>query len=135
MNRLQIALMVVAAAQMGIALLNLRLVSLLEWEEELERVPLLMKEVFHVHAWFISITLTIFAAVTWRFAGEMATTASPLAAWLAAAIGFFWAVRTVLQVTYYSSSHWRGQVGRTVVHVILLVMYGGFAVVYFMAAI
>lgn len=121
-----------AAAQLGIALLNLALPRIMRWGDDLNRMPRLLREVFHVHAWFISVTLTIFAVMTWRFAGEMTTNAA--CRWLAAGIGAFWALRTMLQLGYYSSSHWRGQIGRTAIHIALLLIYGGFAVVYCRAA-
>ncbi len=135
MNRqfLAIALQVSAALQLCIATLNLFLVPLLRWQEEIARMPLLLREVFHVHAWFISVTLTLFAVLSWRFAADIAGQGNLLAHWLAAGIGFFWVIRTILQVTYYSSSHWRGQPGRTAIHVVLLLLYGGFGAVYFVA--
>jgi hypothetical protein len=120
----------IAMLQLGIAVLNLFLVPLLKWKDELARVPLLLREVFQVHAWFISITITIFGIITCRFADELATGSNLLGRWLAVSIGLFWLIRTVLQVSYYSGSHWRGQVGRTVVHVGCLLLYGGFATVY-----
>ena len=120
-----------AAAQLGIALLNLALPRIMRWREDLNHLPLLIREVFHVHTWFISVTLTIFAVMTWRFAAEMTTNA--VCRWLAAGIGFFWTLRTMLQVGYYSSSHWRGRPGRTAIHVLLLLIYGGFAFVYMAA--
>ena len=119
-----------ACLQVAIGLLNLFLVRLLHWQQDVARMPLLLREVFQVHAWFISITLAIFATMTWRFAGEMAGGADPMCQWLAAGIGIFWAIRTVLQIAYYSSSHWRGQPTRTLVHVILLMTYGSFAALY-----
>jgi hypothetical protein len=123
-----------AAFQVGVALLNLFLVPLLKWKEELARAPLLLREVFQVHAWFISVTLVIFGTLTWRFAGEIASHTNAIGGWLAAGIGIFWAIRTVLQVAYYSSSHWRGQFGRTVIHIVLLFIYGGMAAIYLWAA-
>jgi hypothetical protein len=129
-----IFLQAAAALQLGVALLNLFLVPLLKWKEELARTPLLLREVFQVHAWFISVTLTIFGLLTWRFAGEFATHANAVGVWLAASIGIFWAIRTVLQVAYYSSSHWRGQLGRTAIHIVLLFVYGGMAAIYLWAA-
>src|SRR5436190_2993762 len=125
----------IAMLQVAIAMLNLFLVPLLKWKEELARVPLLLREVFQVHAWFISITVTIFGIITCRFADELSTGSNPLGRWLAASIGLFWLIRTVLQVTYYSRSHWRGQFGRTVVHVGCLLLYGGFASVYLCSAL
>jgi hypothetical protein len=109
-------------------------VPLLKWKDDLARAPQLLREVFHVHAWFISVTLAIFGLITWRFAGELAARANAIGAWLAAGVGIFWAIRTILQVAYYSSSHWRGQLGRTIIHILLLVMYGGMAAIYLWAA-
>ena len=132
--KLELALYVVAAGQLGIAILNLFLVRLLDWRAELERMPLLVREVFTVHAWFISVTLAIFGAVTFRFAPEFAAASHEVFRWLAAGIGGFWALRTVLQIAYYSSSHWRGRMDRTIIHIILLALYGGFAAAYLTAA-
>ena len=129
-----IFLQAAAALQLGVALLNLLLVPLLKWKQDLARTPLLLREVFQVHAWFISVTLTIFGLLTWRFVGELAAHANQIGIWLAAGIGIFWAIRTVLQVTYYSSSHWRGQPGRTAIHIVLLFVYGGMAAIYLWAA-
>jgi len=116
-----------AAIQLGIAIMNVFLVRLLRWQEPVAGMPLLMREVFLVHCWFISITLALFAILTWRFASEMVGSGNALAQWLAIGIGVFWLIRTVLQITYYSSSHWRGQKGRTLVHVTLLIVYGALA--------
>jgi len=126
-------LILAAALQLGIAALNLFLVPLLKWKADVARMPLLVREVFYVHAWFISVTLAIFAVLTLRFSEEMALGGNVVARWLAVGIAFFWAIRTVLQVAYYSSSHWRGQPGRTAIHVVLLLLYGGFATTYFCA--
>jgi len=126
-------LRIAAAVQIAIALLNLFLVRFLDWKADLDRMPLLLREVFHVHCWFISITLAIFGIITFQFADAMAASNNEVCRWLTAGIGIFWATRTVLQVTYYSSSHWRGRPVRTVMHVALLAMYGGLALLYSLA--
>jgi hypothetical protein len=132
---LPVLLRAAAALQFAIALLNLFLVPLFKWEPDLLRMPLLLREVFRVHAWFISITLTIFAVMTWWFAAEMASGVNPVCQWLAVGIGGFWGIRSILQVFYYSSSHWRGNLARTGAHIILLFLYGGFGAVYLWAAL
>ena len=76
------ALYIAAAAQLAVAVLNLFLIRIMKWEEEVARMPQLVREVFHLHAWFITITLVIFGVVTIRFVGE-----------LAAGIGIFWLIR------------------------------------------
>jgi len=82
----------------------------------------------------MSLTLSIFAVLTWRFAAEIAAGPNPPAIWLATAIGLFWLVRSIMQWLHYSSSHWRGNVGRTWIHWMLFLGYGAIAIVYFLAA-
>jgi hypothetical protein len=131
---LALLLSLAAVGQLVIAAINLRLVHLLGWGPELAGVPLLLREVFHVHKWFISVTLVIFGVLTLRFAGELASGSSELGRWLAAGIGGFWALRTGVQWLYYDRGHWRGKPGRTVIHWVLTFAYGGWAAVYLWAA-
>jgi len=133
-NNLELGLRVAALAQLGVALLNLWLIRIMKWKPDLERAPLLIREVFQIHCYFISITLAIFGVLTWRFAPDIAAAATPLCAWLAAGIGIFWLVRSGMQWTHYSPTHWRGDTGRTVIHFVLFFGYGAFAAVYLLAA-
>ena len=128
------ALYIVAVAQLAVAVLNLFLVRIMTWEESVARMPQLVREVFHVHAWFITITLVIFGVVTIRFAGELATGTNDLGRWLAAGIGIFWLIRWLMQFFHYNSSHWRGKRAETIVHIVLIFLYGSFAGVYLLAA-
>src|SRR5438105_2118678 len=131
---LDLLLRTAALVQFAVAILNLFLIRIMKWKPDLERAPLLVREVFRIHVVFISITLSIFGALSWRFADEIARAASPLAIWLAVAIGLFWFVRSVMQWLYYSASHWRGNSLRTLIHWALFFGYGAMAVVYFAAA-
>jgi hypothetical protein len=132
---LEILLITAAALQAAVAVLNLFLPRIMKWRQDLDAVSLLLREVFQMHLWFISLILAIFAVMTWRYAAHMAVADSAeVYHWLAAAIGLFWGVRGVLQMTYYSSSHWRGIPKRLVAHITLIVIYGGMAAVYTIAA-
>jgi len=134
LDNLELFLRLAALAQLGVAVLNLFLVRIMKWEGDLITAPLLIREVFQIHIYFISITLAIFGVLTWRFAGEFATAAHPLSIWLALGIGAFWAVRSVMQWSHYSRVHWRGDKVRTAIHWMLFLGYGAFAAVYFTAA-
>ncbi len=131
---LPVLLRVCAVLQIAVAFLNFMLVRLMNWRPQLERMEPLVREVFMVHLLFISAILLIFGVLTWQFAFDMADGTNDVATWLCAAIAIFWGVRVVLQVTYYSSRHWRGKVPQTIAHVVLLVMYGGMTVIYGAAA-
>lgn len=134
MKNLELLLRLAALAQLGVALLNLSLIRIMKWRKDLNAAPLLIREVFQIHVYFISITLTIFGALTWRFAGEIATAAHPICAWLAIGIGVFWAIRSLMQWTHYSAVHWRGNPLRTAIHWMLFLGYGSFAALYLTAA-
>jgi len=123
-----------ALAQLGVALLNLFLIRIMKWRTDLDAMPLLLREVFQIHLYFISITLAIFGTLSWRFASELATAAHPFFVWLAIGIGAFWAIRSMMQWTHYSAVHWQTDRLRTVIHWTLFVGYGAFAAVYFTAA-
>jgi hypothetical protein len=131
---LEPALRIAALAQFTVAILNLFLIRMMKWKPDLDRAPLLIRELFHIHVFFISIILSIFAVLTWRFASEIARATSPLAIWLSGAIGFFWLVRSVMQRSHYSASHWRGDSLRTLIHWTLFLGYGGMAAAYLAAA-
>jgi hypothetical protein len=133
-DALTLCLRIVALAQILLAGLSLTLPRILDWKPDIARMSLLVREVFEIHSWFIALTLVIWGVLTWQFAPEMAAHTSPLTSWLCAAIGFFLALRTVLQWSHYSASHWRGNTPRTVIHWTLTFGYGAWAVVYFLAA-
>lgn len=133
-DHLEVLLRAAAITQLGVALLNLALIRIMRWKPDLARAPLLIREVFHIHVHFISITLAIFGVLTWRFADDIATAATPLAVWLAISIAGFWGVRSVMQWSHYSSVHWRGNPARTAIHWALFLGYGAIAAVYLIAA-
>ncbi len=133
-EHLELLLRAAALAQVGVAVLNLALIRIMNWEPDLARAPLLIREVFHIHVHFISITLAIFGVLTWRFAGEIAAAANPIAVWLAIAIALFWGIRSAMQWLHYSTEHWRGNPARTAIHWALFVGYGALAAVYSFAA-
>jgi len=132
---LETLLMLAALGQLIVAALNLRLEKILGWGPVIASLPDLVREVFVVHKWFISITLVIFATLTIRFASEFAGPGNEIARWLAAGIALFWGIRTAIQWFYYGANHWRGKSRETLVHWLLTLVYGGWTVIYLIAAI
>jgi len=129
-EHLKLFLQLAAVGQCCLAGVNLGLVPLMHWKDDLKRLPLLLREVFQVHLWFITITVGIFGTTTWRFAGELSTGGNSALVWLAGCIALFWGIRAVLQWCYYSSSHWRGHLVRTFIHILCTLGYGGLGLLY-----
>lgn len=123
-----------AAGQLFIAILGPMIPRLLDWREPIARMPLLVREVFHVHTFFIGLTCAIFGTLTWVFAADIATAAHPMLRWFAFSLGLFWGIRCVMQWAFYSTSHWRGLLPQTVAHWTLFLGYGGFTAAYLLAA-
>ena len=86
-THLELWLRIVAVAQVALAVLSLNLPRILQWQPDIDRMSLLVRQVFEIHAWFIALTLMIWGALTWRFAPEMAHAPTELSRWLCAAIG------------------------------------------------
>jgi hypothetical protein len=131
---LEIALRTAAAGQLAIAVLGLVLHRLLDWRQPISQMPLLVREVFFVHTWFVALTCAIFGVLTWRFANALASGSLELGRWFCGALALFWGLRSTLQWTYYSASHWRGKPAPTVVHWVLFTSYAACAIAYAIAA-
>lgn len=120
-----------AAAQFAIGALNLGIPRIMSWGEPIAAMPLLVRQVFHMHSFFISMTCAAFAVMTLFIVVD----GGPHAQVVAACIGSFWLLRTLAQVFYYSAEHWRGQTSETVIHIVLLVIYGGMSGLYLTTAL
>jgi hypothetical protein len=139
MTAIEWCLIAAAVLQLAIAVLGTQLTRILDWRPHLEAMPLLIRQVFLVHSAFISLTLVLFA--TWTglivFGNSPDGPGAPrdaLARSVLLGIALFWGVRAIIQVAYYSPSLWRGQRGRTIIHVVLLVIYTGFGATYGLGA-
>jgi hypothetical protein len=130
MNWLYYLLLVAAGMQLLIAVLNLGLVRIMRWQKDLERMPLIVREVFAVHSLFISITVAAFGILTLRFAETIMLGGDEISQWLAGFIGLFWSVRAMIQWTGYSAGHWRGLPAQTAVHWALFCVYAVFGAIY-----
>lgn len=133
-QHLDVLLRLAAAGQLFIALLGPMIPFLLGWREAIARMPLLVREVFWVHTFFIGLTCAIFGLITWVFAADLAHPAHDMMRWFLFAIGLFWGIRSVMQWTVYSTSHWRGLMDKTIAHWALFTGYSAFAITYFIAA-
>ncbi|TLD72616.1 hypothetical protein FEM03_00635 [Phragmitibacter flavus] len=134
-ENLDLLLRFVALLQLALAVLNLFIARILNWKPEVDAMSPLVRDVFIIHGWFITITVAMFGILTWRFAPEMAHAPTELSRWLCAAIGIFWGIRCVLQWLHYSPAHWQGKPGRTFIHWLLFVGYFAWTTVYFFAVL
>ena len=113
--------------QVAIACANLLPPAKLNYRENLSRVSPIIRQIFVVHSVYLVGVLLLFAAVTFGFAGELASRRG-LGRFLAAAIAVFWLARTPVQLLYYDAALRRenrwGDIAFTAAALFLAVTYG-----------
>ena len=116
--------------QILIAATNFYLPRKLKYQENLERVAPIIRQIFVVHSVYIVGVLLLFAALTFGFAAELAS-GHGLGRFLAAGICVFWLFRAPVQLLYYDASLRRtnrlGDIAFTSAAIFLTAAYGAAA--------
>lgn len=127
MRSLLLLLWLAGFVQVPIALANFFLPAKLKYGENLSRVAPIIRQIFVVHSVYIVGVVLLFAAVTFGFAGELAS-GHGLGRFLAASIALFWLFRAPVQLLYYDATLRRenrwGDVAFTIGAVFLAATYG-----------
>jgi hypothetical protein len=113
--------------QVAIASANLFLPEKLKYRENLSRVSPIVRQIFVVHSVYIVAVVLLFAALTFGFAGELAS-GHGLGRFLAASIALFWLFRAPVQLLYYDATlrkenRW-GDIAFTAAALFLTATYG-----------
>ncbi len=103
MRSLLLLLWLAGLVQVAVASANLFLPAKLKYRENLSRVSPIIRQIFFVHSVYIVGVVLLFAAVTFGFAGELAS-GHGLGRFLAAAIAVFWLFRAPVQLLYYDAT-------------------------------
>lgn len=106
----------------GLALLNVFVPRRFGWRAELSRVSLLNRQVFQVHAVFLVVTLTLFAALLLTSADALLER-TRLARAMLLGLTLFWGLRMAMQWFYYSPAIWRGHRFNTRMHVLFSALW------------
>ncbi len=103
MRALLLLLWIAGFLQVVMASANLFLPAKLNYRENLCRVSPIIRQIFVVHSVYIVGVVLMFAAVTFAFAGDLAS-GRGLGRFLAAAMAVFWLVRAPVQLLYYDAA-------------------------------
>ena len=106
----------------ALALMNVFVPRRFGWRAELSRVSLLNRQIFEVHAIFLVLTLTLFAALLLTSADALLER-TRLARALLLGLTLFWALRMAMQWFYYSPAIWRGHRFNTRMHVLFSALW------------
>lgn len=104
-----------------------------QWKEELERLSLLNRQIFYVHAFFIALIVVLFGILALFYTGTLIEKTA-LARVVLSGIVLFWACRLAIQFFGYSSTLWKGDRFNTIVHIVFS-LFWTYLIVVFSAAL
>jgi len=122
-------LRIAGALLLALAAFNAVLPRYFGWRAELQKVSLLTRQIFFVHAFFIALVLVFFGTLSILGAEELARP-SFLSRAVLAGFAIFWGLRLVVQLFVYDSSLWRGDRFRTAMHGLFTCLWAYLAAVY-----
>lgn len=127
MDAMTVALWTAGAVEVAIALANFVIARKLKYRENLARVAPMIRQIFVVHSGYIVGIVLLFAAITFQFAGELAS-GHGLGRFLAVAMAVFWLCRVPLQLFYYDPAVRReNRAGDAAMTLALLFLAGTYA--------
>lgn len=104
------------------------------WRKELAGVSLLTRQIFYVHAFFIALGVVLGGAVSLAFPTALLSPA-PLNRAILASMALFWFCRLMAQFFAYDGAIWRGNPGRTGMHVAFSMLWCYVTAIYSLAFI
>ena len=119
----ELHLRVAGVLLLSLIALNLHLPRRFSWKRELASLSLLTRQIFWVHAAFLSIVLAMLAALVLLYARHLLAP-TPLARAVLAGLAIFWFLRLLTQWLVYDWSLWRGRRFETTVHVVFTCVWG-----------
>jgi hypothetical protein len=122
-------LQIAALLQLILALAHFAFARHLGWREELQRVSLLTRQVFWVHAGFLMLVLAGFGFLSLTCADELLA-GGRVSRFVLGGLAVFWAARWCCQFFVYRAELWRGDAFRTKAHIGFAMLWTFLAGVY-----
>jgi hypothetical protein len=112
---LTVLLRLAGAGLILLAFLHIPIGRVMKWKEEGRKLSPENEQVFHVHTFFICLTIVLMA-LPCLLMPSVFLEKSPASVWLAASLSAFWAIRLYFQFFVYRSDLWRGKKRETLIH-------------------
>ena len=126
MTSVEVHLRIVGMLLLALVALNLYVPRRFNWKHELATLSLLNRQIFQVHAAFICVILTMFAALALFYPRELLEP-TPLARAILAGLAVFWLLRLLTQWFVYDRRLWLGRRFETIVHLVFTGVWTYFA--------
>ena len=131
-DAIEIHLRAVGCLMLGIAALSVYVPRRFGWGAEIQRLTLLTRQVFVVHAAFVSVAVLLLGLLFACYAGALVEP-GPLPRAVLAGMLVMWGARLLAQWFYYDARLWRGNRLHTAMHVLFSGIYTYFVTVFTIA--
>ena len=108
-------LRVVGVFMAALVVFNIFVPRHLRWRDDLQRISLVNRQIFEVHAIFLVLILAMFSVLLLS-SSEALLEPTRLSRLVLGGLTIFWGLRLLAQFFYYSPATWRGNRLRTMVH-------------------
>ncbi|WP_447640752.1 MULTISPECIES: hypothetical protein [Chitinophagaceae] len=102
------------------------------WEKELPKLDLINRQMMYVHTFFIA--LTVFLMGILCIVQTDALTTTDLGKKVSWGLGVFWTCRLFVQFKGYSTLLWKGMGMETLIHILFILLWTYFSVVFWINA-
>ena len=131
-NAIELQLRLVGALLIGVAALGVAVHRHFRWGDEIQRLTLLTRQVFLVHSAFVTVVLAMLGVMLLAVAPALLAP-GPLPRAVLIGLLVMWSARLLAQWFFYDPSLWRGDGGRTFMHVLFSVLYAYFVATFALA--
>lgn len=114
------ALLTAGVLQIALALLHLAFPARFGWKQEAARMSRLNEQIFHVHTFFVCLTLVLFGIWTMVLLEDLLSARQRA---LASGIAVFWLARLYSQWFVYDPVLWRGKKFETAMHILFTILW------------
>ncbi|HVU98492.1 MAG TPA: hypothetical protein VHE34_24880 [Puia sp.] len=128
---LELNLQIIGGVLLGLALLHGIFPKYFRWKEELARMSLINRQMMQVHSFFLALALFLVGLLCLRSAHLLVGTS--LGKDICLGLGIFWGARLLVQFFGYSPENWRGKGFETAVHVVFILCWSYFSMVFLLA--
>lgn len=99
------------------------------WKEDCAKLTLLNRQIFFVHAFFITLVLVLFGVLS-VFYGHLLLRGDGLGKVVLGGLFIFWLARLFIQLFVYDSQLWRGHRFNTAMHIFFSLMWFYYVTIY-----
>ena len=103
-----------------------------EWKHELPRLSLVNQQLMTVYTFFIALTVFLMGLLCFSSAELLLHT--ELGKKILFGLSFFWFVRLITQLFWYSPKLWRGKYLEMLVHIVFILLWSAVTVIFALGA-